>query len=86
MKKILGVLLVMLSFTTAANAQWDVAAAANKVKTAADDATAKIEAKKAEAAAKKSESEAEAEAKKAEQKKAIEDAKASLNNLKNALN
>ncbi len=85
MKKLIAVLAVMLSFATVARAEFDVTAAANKVKEAADSATAKIEAKKAEAAAKKSESEEEAAAKKAEQEKAIEEAKTSLSNLKNAL-
>lgn len=85
MKKIIAALAVVLAFTSAANAEFDVTAAAQKVKTVADDATAKIEAKKAEADAKKAEEQKAAEAKKAEQQKAIDDAKASLGNLKDAL-
>lgn len=47
------------------------------------DIKAKLEAKKAEAAQKKAEKDAENAAKKAEQEKALNDAKNSLNNLKN---
>ncbi len=85
MKKLIAVLAVMLSFATVAKAEFDVTAAANAVKEVADEATAKIEAKKADVASKKAESEEEVAAKKAEQEKAIEDAKTSLSNLKNAL-
>lgn len=92
MKKFVALLAVMLAFAPVANAQWDMTTAATKVKEVADDATAKVEAKKAEAEAKKAEAEAKkaeeqkaAEAKKAEQQKAIDDAKTSLGNLKNAL-
>lgn len=85
MKKFFAVMAAVLAFTTVAHAEWDVTSAANKVKETADAATAKIEAQKSEAAAKKAQAEADKAAKKAEQEKAINDAKESLENLKDVV-
>ena len=85
MKKLIAFMAVALVFAFNANAEFDVTAAANTVKGAADAATAKVEEVKADAAAQKKAADEEAAAKKAEQDKAVEDAKSSLNNLKNAL-
>ena len=85
MKSFVAILAVLSCFAAPANAEWDITAAANSVKESADKATAKIEEAKAKQAAKEAEAKADAEAKKAEQQKAIDDARSSLNNLKNAL-
>ena len=85
MKKLFALTALALVLSVNANAQFDVTAAANSVKQAADTATAKVEETKATVAAQKQAADKESAAKKAEQEKAVEDAKASLNNLKNSL-
>jgi len=69
---------------TADSAAKQVEAAKTADETAKAEAQAAIDAKKAELEAKAAEQKAADEAKAAEQKKAVEDAKNSLNNLKNA--
>ncbi len=92
MKKLLSAVIVASAvvFANGALADWNLVASAQKVQDKADAAAKKIEEakvrdaeKKAELKAKMEAKKAETQAKKAEREKALDDAKSSLNNLKN---
>ena len=95
MKKLFALTALLATVAFNANAQLDVAGAANAVAKAADnaavkvettkaDVNAKVEDVKADVAAQKKEADDAAAAKKAEDEKAVKNMKNSLNNLKNA--